>query len=299
MNTALTAAEIWGGAVLLCLAAWPVRRHAWAVAAVALAVFALPALQPMTPAGWKAAVVLAVGAFLPPKLADLATSPPPTFREWVRFLLHPATLVYRRYGDESPRDAFATLALLARSAAMIACGISLFLWAREEGLPFVADHLVKILAGYLMVLDGGIQLVTALVRVAGGRPIDGSIWPIFAVTPADFWRRYNRVAGQFFYEDVYKPFGGLRHNVRGVVAVFLINGALHEYLASMIVGRVRGYQMAFFALQGIAVIVTARLRPRGASAVLAWALTLAFNITTGALFFLSFQPAIAWYHCPP
>lgn len=295
MGAAEIAPLLWTAALLLVLLAWPLRRCKPAIALVALAVFALPALQPMTPVGWKVFVTLAVGAFFPPKLLDLALGPPPTFRDWARFVLHPATLVWRRHGAEPMRPAFL---LLVRSAMEMASGAALLMWAREESMPFWVEHTVKLVAGYLLVLDGGIQLVTALCRFAGSRVIDGSIHPVAAVTPADFWRRYNRVAGQFFYEDVFKPVAGRRF-LLGVAAVFFVNGLLHEYLATMIVGRVTGLQMAFFALQGLGVALTHRLRPRGAMIPLAVAATFAFNVAASVLFFKSFDPAVAWYHRAP
>ncbi len=45
-----------------------------------------------------------------------------------------------------------------------------------------------------------------------------------------------------------------------------------------------GTQLAFFLLQGLAVAVTLRLRPRGAAAVVCWAGTLAFNLATSVVF---------------
>ena len=62
--------------------------------------------------------------------------------------------------------------------------------------------------------------------------------PLAARTPADFRRRYNRDAGQFFYENVFKPIGGLHAPAREIILSFLLNGLYHEYLFRVVIGRV-------------------------------------------------------------
>lgn len=293
----LTAPLLWLAGVGVALASWPLRRAPWAIAPAMLILFALPSLQSQSQIWLKLGVVLAVGALLPPKLLDLGVGRADwnrrTFGEWARFVLHPAVLVYRRHGAERTRTMRETLMLMATSALQMAAGTAILIWVRAPA--FWPDHLVKLAAGYLLIFSGGFQLVTALCRLAGSPVLDGSLHPILAVTPADFWRRYNRVAGQLFYEDVFKPLGGLRRATRGILAVFLINGLLHEYLSTMVVGRVLGLQMAFFVIQGFAVAATARLRPRGAWIAPAWAATFALNAASSVLFFASFDRVVDWY----
>ena len=134
-----------------------------------------------------------------------------------------------------------------------------------------------------------------ILEIAGrpGARADGQ--PVRVRTPADFWKRYNRPAQQFLYEDVFKPLGGLRSPVRAVLATFLINGIIHEYVFDIVVGRVQGYQMAFFLVQGIAVAATFRVRPAG-SAVIPWVVgTFAFNLATSVIFFASVGEVLPFY----
>jgi len=119
--------------------------------------------------------------------------------------------------------------------------------------------------------------------------------PFAARTPADFWRRYNRPAQQFFDEDVFQPLGGLRAPVRATLGTFAVSAVLHEYLFDIAVGRVQGYQMVFFVLQGLAVAATRRVKPRGWRAVAWGAGTLAFNLATSALFFASVNEILLFY----
>lgn len=75
--------------------------------------------------------------------------------------------------------------------------------------------------------------------------------------------------------------------MRGILVVFLVNGLLHEYLATVILGRVQGYQLAFFSIQGIAVALTFRSRPRGLVRVGTCFATLLLDVVTTTLFFAS------------
>jgi hypothetical protein len=79
------------------------------------------------------------------------------------------------------------------------------------------------------------------------------------------------------------------------VAVFVVSALVHEYVFSMAIGRVQGYQTAFFMIQGIAVAATLRARPRGAAAVAAVAATFAFNVASGVLFFASVNRVLPFY----
>ena len=57
----------------------------------------------------------------------------------------------------------------------------------------------------------------------------------------------------------------------------------------------RGYQAAFFLVQGVAVAATMRLKPRGAAAAVSVVLTLAFNLASGVLFFASVNQVVPFY----
>ncbi len=128
---------------------------------------------------------------------------------------------------------------------------------------------------------------------------DFSDAPLLARTPADFWRRYNRVFQQYFHENVFKRAGGRRSPVAVTILIFLLSGLMHEYVFGIAIGRVQGFQTAFFLTQGIAVAATLRVKPRGRPAVLAWTgATLAFNLVTSLLFFLSFHAIVRLYANP-
>jgi D-alanyl-lipoteichoic acid acyltransferase DltB (MBOAT superfamily) len=119
--------------------------------------------------------------------------------------------------------------------------------------------------------------------------------PILARTPADFWRRYNCPAHQYFREDIFRPLAARGRPIVGILAGFLVSGIVHEYLFWAASGRARGYQMAFFLVQGLAAALTARVALSGDRAILGILGTLAFNLVCSTLFFLSMNEVFPFY----
>jgi D-alanyl-lipoteichoic acid acyltransferase DltB (MBOAT superfamily) len=104
-------------------------------------------------------------------------------------------------------------------------------------------------------------------------------------TPAEFWRRYNRPVTKFMFENVFRPAGGARTPIRATLAAFFVSGVIHEYIAGIALQSIQGYQLAFFMIQGVAVVATARLAPRGTVAVAAAVTaTIIFNILVSLVF---------------
>ena len=167
-------------------------------------------------------------------------------------------------------------------------------WRR---IGFAAEHATKVVTFFLALVPMTAAL-SAGWRLLGGRAIDFMDNPFAARTPADFWRRYNRPVHQFFDEDVFIPLGGRRRRWRALLAVFVISALVHEYVFSMGVGRIQGYQTAYFLLQGLAVAATVRVKPRGAAAVAWVAATFAFNVASGVLFFGSVNGLVPFYQNP-
>jgi MBOAT, membrane-bound O-acyltransferase family len=221
----------------------------------------------------------------------------PRFRDVFTFLINLLSLVQRKLAEEPRPTRFENLQRLAAMTFAAVPGGCLFAacyWIEWRGMPFAVEHSAKVLAFFLLLVPAG-GSSAAIWRLLGGwtrEPMDN---PFASTTPADFWRRYNRPAQQFFLEDVFKPLGGLRRPIRGTLATFAVSGFVHEYLFDLCVERIQGYQMAFFLIQGVAVVLTARLRPTGWRRPLAIVATLAFNLATGALFFASIDEIAPFY----
>jgi hypothetical protein len=118
---------------------------------------------------------------------------------------------------------------------------------------FVLDHCVKIFI-FVLTVESMAQGMCGLERLAGfdTRPLVDCA--VLSRTPAEFWRRWNTRVQPWLYLNVFVPCGGRRHMVRGVWAVFLASGVLHEISFAIATSQVTGYQLAFFLLQAPAVI---------------------------------------------
>lgn len=221
----------------------------------------------------------------------------PRLGEFLAFLPNIFSLVLRRLDHEPRLSRLESIRLAATGAVMWVPTSVLFIalfrvnWARYG---FAAEHTTKVIVFFLALVPLT-QFALAIWAFAGGQGLAFMDNPFAARTPADFWRRYNRPVNQFLWENVFGPVGGRRSPVRGAAAVFVVSAVVHEYVFSMAVGRVQGYQTAFFMIQGIAVAATLRAKPRGGAAVASVAATFAFNVASGVLFFASVNSVIPFY----
>jgi MBOAT, membrane-bound O-acyltransferase family len=245
------------------------------------------------------ASVLAVA--LAAKLFDLhvgaSLGDRPSFWDVFTYLINLVSCVRRKLADE-PRPGF--LANLRRLVLMTLASVPgglLFAacyWVDWRPIPFAVEHSAKVFAFFLALVPGG-AAGAAIWRLLGGWTREPMNNPFASTTPADFWRWYNRPAQQFFLEDVFKPLGGMRRPVLGTIATFAVSGLVHEYLMDITVWRIQGYQTAFFLIQGVVVVLTARLDPKGWWRGVGIAATLAFMLATGTLFFASIDEVLPFY----
>jgi hypothetical protein len=224
----------------------------------------------------------------------------PDFWTYV-WLLPNITIIVLRKLDDEPRPArLDDVIQLARCLALSTAGALLFAgtyFVDWRSWPFLVEHCVKVTAFFLLLVPAG-AVASSAVRLLSGKAREMMHNPFAARTPADFWLRYNRPAQQFFYEDVFKFLGGRRAFLRATLATFAVSAIIHEYVFDIAVMRFQGYQTAFFLIQGMAVAATIRVRPKGWSA-LAWvAVTFAFNLVTGVLFFASINELVPFYSRP-
>jgi hypothetical protein len=139
---------------------------------------------------------------------------------------------------------------------------------------------------------GGGRVGLAADRRAGPRA-DGP--PVRGADPGGLLAAVQPARPAVFRDDVFRTLGELRAPVRATLGTFAVSAALHEYLFDLAVGRVQGYQAAFFLVQGLAVAATRKARPRGWQAAPWVAGTVAFNLATSALFFASLDEVVPFY----
>jgi hypothetical protein len=295
------AAAFTSAAVFFPALAWTRRARAVAFVALATPVLLTPLLVPADRRllRYLAAVLATVLAV---KLYDLQAhgAPRTTLRAYLTLLANPFGLILRKLDVKRRPPARADLAQLGLGLAGAAGGACLLAalfgvdWAR---LPFALEYVAWVLGFYIALLPPLAAAVAAW-RLLGGAGLDVMNRPWLARTPADFWRRYNLPMQQFFYEDVFKPSGGLRAPVRATLLTFAVSAVIHEYIFGIALGRVQGYQTAFFLLQGAAVAATARVKPRGWGAAVWVTGTWAFLLASSVLFFASMNGVAPVYSRP-
>lgn len=307
LNGALPSVFLLSVSFALMLAVWPLRtreastRLRWLIPAW-IVLLALPWFAPDEPIVLKAILVLWCAAGFVAKLYDFNLNAhrwrEQTFLAWVAYVPNSLVLVDWRRRLEPARSRANAIAWTVRGGIEMIGGALLMQWGFTHDFGpggFWLEHGVKTLAAYLLIFDGGFVLATGLCRLVGFNVMDFSHNPALASTPAAFWRRYNRDAGRILHDDIFVPYGGRRAPIRGIFVVFLVNGLLHEYLALVMTGHLRGFQVTFFLLHGAAVALTFRLRLRGIGAVIGWGMTAVFLYFTTMLFFATIDEIIPWY----
>ena len=288
---------------LAAAASWPAlrwtgrKRAAWFVALAAigmvlpLAINADHRVSRLVAALW--------ASWMTSKLLDLHSGVRPDERlgggEFLLYLVNPFWTAHLLRPPRPPRrDDVRRLIWRAASAVVLVVAsvpVFRFQWAR---LPFVLEHAVKTLL-FILTVAAVTNTLAVMWRLAGGRGIDAMRSPLAASTPADFWRRWNLPARQFFRAYGFAAFGGRRRTVTAAVLTFLASALGHEYIFSIAAGRLQGLQTAFFLISGVAAVATLRLRATGWRRA-AWTTgSLAFLLITTMLFGLSLNEIVPIY----
>jgi hypothetical protein len=161
--------------------------------------------------------------------------------------------------------------------------------------PFMLEHATKSTALAASCI-WAFQANTALWRLAGAPAAFFTTRSVlWARSPADFWRRWNRPMYRWLLENVYKPLGGRRHPILATLAAFTLSGLLHEYMFTVTFRRVTGYPTAFFLLHGLATVLTRRLKPTGRLRLPATLFTFVFNTASTLLLLIPINEQLPLY----
>ncbi len=205
---------------------------------------------------------------------------------WLVVRKVPPSIPRRRDWERLPR----AIVLAAASLALID-----LVFARDWATsPFVLEHCVKVVVTFEAVTSV-LGLVVVVFRMLGGVALDFTASAATAPTPAEFWRRWNLPAQQFYEEYIFRAAGGLHRPIPAILATFAASAVVHEYVFGIAAGRFQGWQAIFFLSQGVAAMLTFRLRPTGWRRRLGTLLTLIFNLATAALFFQSVNAVLPFY----
>jgi hypothetical protein len=154
---------------------------------------------------------------------------------------------------------------------------------------FALNHAVMLLA-FVLAIESLARALHGLERLAGfdTTPLIRNAY--LSRTVSEFWRRYNYRMHDWLYHNVFQATGGRRAPVRSLLLVFLVSGLFHEAMFALATSRWTGYQLAFFAIQGPAVLASGRLERlarRGGivGKITAHGATIVFMAVTSVLFF--------------
>lgn len=216
-------------------------------------------------------------------------------REYASYLLNWFWLVLDRPPSPVPRarDIRRLFALGPVTAALLLCceGVFAFDWSP---FPFLVEHTIKTVV-LVLVIWPLTNCAASVWRLFAGRALDPMFHLASAATPADFWRRWNRPAQQFFQTYVYRYFAFGRRRSIGILATFVVSGLVHEYVFGIAAGSVQGWQLLFFSTHGVATVLTSRIRPQGWLLTPCICLTLLFNILMAAVFLKSLDAIVPFY----
>src|SRR4051812_7281234 len=187
------------------------RARVAALACTGLAIAASPVLVPVRhPVARFFLSLVAVSLLV--KLYDLhvgATVAPKGRRPgWVpywAFLVNWFWLVWRKppaapASDQGEGSHLVRRALTCLAAGGVAWAVFRVDWRAR---PFAAEHVAQVLVVY-WALGRGLGAGAGAARLLGVPVVEPMDHPIAAHSPPDFWRRWNRPAQQFLYEDVFK-----------------------------------------------------------------------------------------------
>jgi len=159
---------------------------------------------------------------------------------------------------------------------------------------FWIEHTVKSVACGIWLVHSW-DWYRAIWNLAGFRTFEFAKKPYLAYSPAEFWRRYHRQIHRWLYADVYIPLKRLMHPVSALLIVFAISGAAHEYIIDIPVGHFTGYLLLFFILNGLASVITWRLKLCSSFKYVGIALTFIFLIITSVFIFIPVNEGIPFY----
>lgn len=140
------------------------------------------------------------------------------------------------------------LASWARRAGVLDAGLFPASWSRAATLT--------------LYFDGGFRGAMGFVAAAGFSTERIFRAPWLLADLGDFWgRRWNRFIGRTLHVEVFARLQRRFGRALAVMGAFVASGILHEVLFVLLSGTPPGEYLAFFGLQGVALLLGARLFP--------------------------------------
>lgn len=293
---AISVAYLWALAVPLVNRSSGGRFHTMAAWSSAAGCIACPLLIPVKSVGCRAAAVF-VSAELVFKIVDFIQHRQDRHggwgaREYCHFIV-PFPILAVVYPDHKRRLARPDRPLphilrILGGSAIVAGGLvlvrSISTNAVVQSSPAL-EHTIRVLI-FVPVIESVSRVLYAFERLAGfdTTPIIRNAF--LSQSVSEFWQRYNYRLHDWLYRNVFRTTGGRLAPARSVLCVFLFSGVFHEAAFGLATWRVTGYQLAFFAIQGPAVLASRYIEGRsGRGGIGGRVVTILFLSVTSVLFF--------------
>ncbi len=138
-------------------------------------------------------------------------------------------------------------------------------------------------------------MLIAVYRLLGYEVAEIFEAPLYATSPFEFWRRWNKPMQEWLAYNVFGRVSGRKRLAAGVFLSFVASGLVHEYVVSLSSCTLNGFMLTYFVIQSFACLLSIRLRRRPPRflanytntkglKIAQWALTMACLLIPGILF---------------
>lgn len=138
-------------------------------------------------------------------------------------------------------------------------------------------------------------LMVSVYRTIGYEVSEFFETPLYALSPGEFWRRWNKPMQEWLMDNVFNQVMGRKRLYTGIILTFAASGLFHEYTISLASDTINGFMLAYFLLQSGAYLLSIYLHhvlsgsitdyeKRKDIIVIKWASTMASLTVPGVLF---------------
>lgn len=188
---------------------------------------------------------------------------PFSFREYLRAMSFAFGGIYSAIRDRGKPDVKGGMKYLFSGVSQIAFGMLMILlntYFRTPEWSWPISTILK-LGCFYWFGSGLTDLNFGLCRFLGREVSPVYREPIRAISPEDLWsNRINLYMRQYLIRFIFLPLGGTKRPNLAIMITFLVSGIIHEYQFDVASSAVRGYVLAFFAANGLAVVLERKFK---------------------------------------
>jgi hypothetical protein len=228
-----------------------------------------------------------------------------SFTDYIRFLsigLLSPHLLYSpaRYTTKASPVREIPRVAIALAVIPVTWAAAKYLVLTEAGRnSWILNHLIVVVA-FVIIFQSVGQCCLGVWRMLGlrSKPLVDNV--VFALTPAEFWRRWSWPIHTWLFRHVFIPVGGRHYFFRATLAVFLASALMHEVMAFVGLGRMTGHWTLCFLLATLGVLASPVLESfarRGIAAqIVTRIITMVLLVITAIPAFVGINYFVRLYH---